>query len=46
MKDVKTNMEYRVIINKVDDNLKLEQAVLIAKELEDKNIEAIMTSYR
>ena len=41
MKDVKTNMEYRVIINKVDDNLKLEQAVLIAKELEDKNIEEI-----
>ncbi|MBM6859663.1 putative selenium-dependent hydroxylase accessory protein YqeC [Clostridium saudiense] len=45
-KDVDTDtMEYRVIINKVDNNELLEKATKISKKLECKNIKSIMTSY-
>ena len=46
MKNVnKDIMEYRVIINKVDDGNLLDKAVVIVKKLKNKNIKAIMTSY-
>lgn len=38
-------MEFRAIINKVDNDELLEKATKIAKILEDKNIKVIMTSY-
>ena len=39
-------MEYRVIINKVDNNKLLKEAIKIAKKIENKSIKVIITSYR
>lgn len=46
MKDVNNEaMEFRVIINKVDNDELLKEATKIAEKLESKNINVIMTSY-
>ena len=39
-------MEYRVIINKVDNNKLLKEAIRIAEKIENKSIKVIITSYR
>lgn len=46
MKDVnEETMEFRVIINKIDNDELLEKATKIVKRLESENIKAIITSY-
>lgn len=47
MKDVNLKtMEYRTIINKVDNDKLLEEASKISKRITSKNIKCIMTSYK
>ena len=39
-------MEYRVIINKVDNNKLLKEAIRISEKIENKSIKVIITSYK